>query len=322
MVSRNFIRIKVLEAIYAYRLSHREDVLAAEKQLEHTMNEFYALYVKLLTLLPALAHLDAQFLEMKKSRMLPTEEDLQPNFKFSENRLIRQLHDNPVLEKTAQDCAAHWNDDLDILFLKPLYHKLAEQDFFRLYMKEEESSYESDKNFVLNLIEHFLLENEDCIHHLGNIRLHWMLDYNDAVILMYNTLKKYTEKQREDKALPSLFKMTDGSAVSEDFEFMRDLFTQTLRHETEFGPYIEKSLRNWEMDRVATIDMLLLEMAICEFLYMPSIPTRVTLNEYIELAKYYSTPKSRQFVNGILDNVLTLLRDENRLRKQGRGLMG
>lgn len=322
MISRNFIRIKTLEAIYTYKTSHLGDIFAAEKRLQHSMEEFYALFIKLLALLPALTHLDARILDLKKSRLLPSEEDLQPNYRFSNNRLIRQIDDNPVINKKIEDYVVAWNNDLDQLFLKPFYTTLVNQPFYLEYLKHPEDSYENDKKFVLELIEHFLLENEDCSNYLGESHLHWHIDYNEAVILVYNLLKKFTEKQKEDKALPPLFKNTPDSIVSEDERFMKDLFINTLKYDKDYEELIVQCIRNWEIERVAIMDMLLLKMALCEFIYMPSIPVRVTLNEYIELAKYYSTPKSRIFINGILDNALEILRNDNRLQKQGRGLMG
>ncbi len=322
MVSRNFIRIKVLEALYAYRVSPSEDVLAAEKRLQHAMRDFYALFVRLLALLPALTRMDAKILELKKGRLLPTEEDLRPNYKFSENRLIRQLDENPVLEKAIRDYACGWDNDLDQLFLKPFYTTLRNQDFYTSYLQSGASSYEEDKAFVLQLLELFLLENEECANYMGETRLHWRTDYNDAIILVYNFLKKHTENQRSDKALPALYKPNPDGGRPEDEVFLNELFAQTLAHDKAYEEIIEQCIHNWEMDRIAVMDMLLLKMALCEFHFMPSIPIRVTLNEYIEIAKHYSTPKSRIFVNGVLDKALQLLRSEKRLHKQGRGLMG
>ena len=323
MINRNYIRIKVLEALFAYKLNKGKDIHAAEVELKRNMTEFYALYIKILALIPTLARMDAKILEQKKSRYLPTEEDLKPNFKFADNSFIRQIDENRSLEKAIQDYSVNWNNDLDLLFVKTLYQKLSSQDYFREYLKNSDTSYQSDKDFVLKMVEDFLMDNEDCINYLGNIRLHWQLDYNQAVILVYNTLQKnFNENQSNEKKIHPLFKKRENETISEEELFLNDLFRDTLQHNDEFESLIEKGIRNWEMDRIATIDMILLKMAICEFIYMPSIPVRVTLNEYIELAKYYSSPKSRNFVNGVLDNVLTQLKEENRLQKRGRGLMG
>ncbi|MCR5191204.1 MAG: transcription antitermination factor NusB [Bacteroidales bacterium] len=302
--------------------SHCTDVFAAEKRLEHAMEDFYALFLKLLALFPALARMDSKILELKKGRMLPTEEDLKPNYKFSENRLIQQLDNNPLIEKAVKNNAVGWDNDLDQLFLKPFYTTLRNQDFYTQYLKSGGNSYEEDKNFVLQLIEMFLLENEECAAYLGEIRLHWKIDYNDAIIAVYNVLKKYNEKQAVEKPLPPLFKPTPDSPKSEDEIFMRDLFVKTITDDKEYEQIIAQCIRNWELDRIANMDLILLKMALCELMHMPSIPIRVTMNEYIELAKYYSTPKSRIFINGVLDNALNMLRTENRMHKQGRGLMG
>jgi N utilization substance protein B len=322
MISRNFIRIKVLEAIYAYRTSHGTDVFAAEKRLEHAMEDFYALFIKMLAIFPALARMDSRILELKKGKMLPTEEDLKPNYKFSENRLIRQLDENPLLEKAIRKYAAGWDNDLDQLFLKPFYTTLRNQDFFTQYLKSGENSYEEDKDFILQMLEVFLLDNEECATYLGETRLHWITDYNEAIIAVYNALKKYTGQQQADKPLPPLFKPTPESDRSEDDIFMHDLFVKSITKDKEYETVIGQCLRNWDLDRITNIDLILLKMALCEFMYMPSIPIRVTMNEYIELSKYYSTPKSRGFINGVLDNALNMLRTENRMHKQGRGLMG
>jgi len=151
--------------------------------------------------------------------------------------------------------------------------------------------------------------------------LHWLLDYNDAVILVYNTLKTYTKNQPADKPLPPLFK-TDDKSVSEDRQFGLDLFWKTIARDEEYSLIVENKLRHWERDRIAYMDSILIKMALCEFCEFSSIPLRVTLNEYIEISKYYSTPKSCNFINGMLDSILIDFKKENKINKQGRGLMG
>jgi len=141
------------------------------------------------------------------------------------------------------------------------------------------------------------------------------------VILIYNTLKAFTKNQRQDKALPPLFK-TDKDGVSEDRQFMISLFRKTVEHDEEYTQIVENKLRNWEHERMVYIDFILMKMAICEFCHFPNIPPRVTLNEYIEIAKHYSTDRSKAFINGTLDGILIDLKEENRINKQGRGLMG
>ncbi|HOS17622.1 MAG TPA: transcription antitermination factor NusB, partial [Bacteroidales bacterium] len=145
--------------------------------------------------------------------------------------------------------------------------------------------------------------------------------YNDVVIMIYNTLKGFKEKQVDTLPIPPLFKVTDDG-ISEDREFMLNLFRYTIQHDEDYKQVVIKKLQNWEADRIAVLDFILLKMAICEFCCFPSIPLRVTLNEYIEISKYYSTPKSRMFINGLLDKILDELKAEQKINKQGRGLMG
>ena len=171
------------------------------------------------------------------------------------------------------------------------------------------------------MIESFLLENEQIIHYLSEIKLHWQLDYNDVIIMLFNTLKGFKEKQSDELAIPRLFKISEDG-LSEDKEFMHNLFHLTIKNNDEYENVIVQKLQNWEVDRIAVIDFILLKMAICEFCCFPSIPLRVTLNEYIEISKYYSTPKSRAFINGLLDKIIDMLKAENKINKQGRGLMG
>ena len=188
-------------------------------------------------------------------------------------------------------------------------------------MQSPEHSLSEDKQFSLNVTEKFFLGNEMMNNYFGDLKLHWLHDYNDAVLLVYHTLKNWSEKQSNDKKMPSIFKI-EADGTCEDRQLVIDLFDRTLQHDKEYTSIIANNIRNWEIDRIALLDAILLKMAICEFCEFPSIPIRVTMNEYIEISKYYSTPKSRNFINGLLDKILSELKEENKINKQGRGLMG
>ena len=321
MISRNFIRIKVMQAIYEHRASRSVQVDIAEKKLVQTFDNLYKLYLQLLAVFGALTYTAEQIIEVKKQKLLPTETDIHPNYKFVNNLFIRKIAGNASLKKGLRKYNIGWQEDLDLLFIRKLYDQLAITPFFVEYMQIPGQSFEKDKDFVINVVEKFLLENEAVCNYLGEKNLHWQHDYNDAVILVYNTLKIFSKLHRLDSPLPPLFK-TDEDGVSEDRQFMLDLLRKTVERNEEFTQIITPKLLNWEQDRVAHIDFILLKMALCEFCYFPSIPVRVTLNEYIEISKYYSTPKSRNFINGMLDGILFDLRKENKINKQGRGLMG
>ena len=173
----------------------------------------------------------------------------------------------------------------------------------------------------MSILEKFMLENEDMIRYFGEIKISWLHDYNDVIVLIYNTLKTFTYLQNDNLPLPTLFK-TSNEKESEELIFAQSLLLKTIINNRDYTEIIAQKLQNWELERIACIDSILLKMAICEFCEFPSIPLRVTMNEYIEISKYYSTPKSRNFINGLLDNVLLYLKQENKINKQGRGLMG
>lgn len=310
-----------MQAIYEYRLTPDIKIDKAKKDLTETVENIYRLYIQLLTIFGKLTYIAEQVIDVKKQKLLPTETDLHPNYKFVNNLLIEKIEENIFLRKMRRKYHITWNNDLDMLFLRKVYAQLTLTPIFAEYMQRHEQSFEEDKAFVEEIIEKFLLENEDVCSYLGEKNLHWQHDYNDALILVYNTLKSFTKNQKPEKELPSLFKM-DENGTSEDRRFMLDLFEKTIQKDEEYTQYVVQKLRNWEMDRVAYIDFILLKMAICEFCEFPSIPLRVTLNEYIEISKYYSSHKSRYFINGMLDSILEELKAENKINKQGRGLMG
>ena len=321
MISRNTIRIKVMQAIYEYRLSSDKQVDIAENKLIHTFDNIYKLYLLLLATFGSMTHIAEQVIDLKRQKLIPLEADLQPNYKFINNLFIEKIEQNLFLQKTWRNNYTSWNNDLDMLFIRKMYDLMCLTPEFANYMQNHEQSFEQDKEFVIEIVEKFLLENEEINNYFGEKNLHWQHDYNDAVILVYNTLRSITKNQSDQKILPSLFK-TDDEGVSEDQQFTCGLFRKTIQHDEEYSQIIDKKLLNWEVSRVAVIDFILLKMAICEFCEFPTIPLRVTLNEYIEISKYYSTNKSRYFINGMLDSILTDLKAEGKINKQGRGLMG
>jgi N utilization substance protein B len=320
MVSRNMVRIKVMQAIYEYNMSAEPDIATARKSLVHSFNDMYMLYIRILALFGALTGVAEQVIERKKQKFLPSETDLHPNFKFVDNAFIKKIEANKSLQHHIQNYNLGWNNDVDLLFVRKLYTEISNQDFFINHMRQQQSSFEEDKDLIL-LILRFMLENENINHYFGELKLSWWHDYNDVIILIHNTLKTFSKNQSDDKPLPPLFKV-EPDGISEDRQFMLTLLEKTLTNNAQYEQIIADKIRNWETGRVACVDFILLKMAICEFCEFPSIPLRVTLNEYIEISKYYSTPKSGHFVNGLLDSILDALKEENKINKQGRGLMG
>ncbi|MDX9889853.1 MAG: transcription antitermination protein NusB [Bacteroidales bacterium] len=321
MISRNSIRVKVMQALYEYNVSTHKNPKQIEKMLLNACEDIYRLYIKSLALFVPLTQIAEQIIDIKKTLFFAKEEDLHPNVKFIENQFIRKIGENTSLQKLIEHYGLGWNNDVEMVFVRKIFDALANQEFYIEYMQDSTNSFANDKAFVLTLVEKFFLENETMIHYFSERKLHWQLDYNDVMIMVYNTLKGFKEKQSDNIAIPPLFKL-DEEGASEDKEFMLNLLHYTIQEDENYKQIVIKKLQNWEADRIAVIDFILLKMAICEFCCFPSIPLRVTLNEYIEISKYYSTPKSRMFINGLLDKILDDLKAENKINKQGRGLMG
>ena len=321
MINRNTIRIKIMQAIYEYDMLEHRKLSNAQNSLMRSFDDMYMLYFRILAMFGALTHTAEQVIERKKQKFLPTEADLCPNLKFINNIFIQKLDQNTSLRKHINENNLSWNNDVDLLFIRKIYDLLVNQDFFIEYMQSPDTSFEEDQKLVLSILEGFMLENETMINYFGEIKLNWLHDYNDVIILIHNTLKSFSKTQSDNKAFPSLFKPSKND-IWNDFNFANDLLRKTIQNDKIYSQLISEKMQNWEIGRLARIDFILLKMAICEFCEFPNIPLRVTFNEYIEISKYYGTPKSRNFVNGMLDEIQLHLKNENKINKQGRGLMG
>jgi N utilization substance protein B len=310
-----------MQAIYEHNISEYHNAVNAKNNLIRSFDDMYILYINILSFFSALTQAAEQIIERKKQKYLPSETDLQPNLKFINNIFIQKLEQNTDLQKYIRKNDLTWNNKEGLLFARKICDSLSNKDFFIEYMQNHDNSFASDKQLVLLILEKFMLENEDMIQYFGEIKLSWLHDYNDVIILIHNTLKLFSEKQDDDKPLPTLFKISKNGH-SEELYFAQNLLLKTIQSDHEYEQIISKKIQNWDLDRVACIDFILLKMAMCEFCEFPNIPLRVTFNEYIEISKYYSTPKSRNFINGLLENILLQLKAENKINKQGRGLMG
>jgi len=319
MISRSAIRIKVMQTIYEHDISQSYSAYVAKKNLIRSFDDMYLLYIRILSIFGALTYMAEQIIETKKQKYLPTGADLQPNLKFIENKFIQKITQNISLQQHIRKNNLDWNNEVDLMFIRKIYDAMCNEIFFIEYMQSSNNSFDADKKLILSILEKFMLENEDMIHYFGEIKISWFHDFNDVIILVHNTLKSFTQIQNDDKPIPSLFKFT-SDGISEEWNFAQDLLTKTIQNNEKYVEIIAYKLRNWELERITRIDFILIKMAICEFCEFPSIPLRVTFNEYIEIAKYYSTPKSRYFINGLLDTILVYLKQENKIIKYGRGL--
>ncbi|HOW32603.1 MAG TPA: transcription antitermination factor NusB [Bacteroidales bacterium] len=319
MLSRRFLRIKVLQAIYAYMQEGPESINSGEKQLLKSLDKLYELYIRQLSLLIEISDFAQRRIEENKLKFLPTESDLNPNTRFINNQFISQLAANRDFIKKRDQYKITWADDEEMI--RKLYNQLRESTAYTAYMAASETSYKLDKEFVEKIFEEIVAQSELLESYYEERSIYWSDDFEITLYMVQKTIRGFRADHDEYTPLPALLKDENAGEGSEDLDFVKNLYRKTIIHSDEFNGIIAEKAQNWEIDRIALMDMLLLKMAMTEFIDFPSVPVKVTLNEYIELAKSFSTPKSKLFINGILDKLIVDFKADGRLVKTGRGLM-
>jgi N utilization substance protein B len=312
MLNRRYLRIKALQVLYSFYHDDNKDLDRKERELLKSIENIYDLYIYLLLLLKEIRHNADRLTEERKKKRLPTAEDINPNRKFIDNPMLLKLASSPILEKEKDKRKISWSSEEDQL-LKELYTKIAGSPEYAAYMADTEHTFEKDRHFIASIYRKFLSENESLKHHLFEKNIHWASDYMLANICIVKSIEA-TEENGELDVMP-LYKADD------DRDFMIELFRKTILTDTENIKLISDKIANWEPDRIASMDFLLMKMAITEVMTFPGIPVKVTLNEYIEISKLFSSPKSNTFINGILDAIVKDLKTQKKFTKIGRGLI-
>jgi N utilization substance protein B len=313
MVTRRYLRIKVLQALYAVEKNRKEDFSVSEKKLDRAIQDCQILAVYFLSLLPEITRYRAERLEELKEKINPTQEDLYPNIKFVNNKVIKQIEENKNIKQFCINHKIDWTDRYD--FVAQICTEIVNSELYHIYMSAPNESYQQDKDFVLELLSGTFAESELLHWFLEEKNVHWFDDYNDALLAAYKNIERYKENQSPEFALIPWFKN------EEEIIFYRELFRKTLLHDAEYQKRMNEKLQHWESERIMEIDTILMKMAMCELTHFQTIPVKVTINEYIELAKLYSSRKSGIFINGILDSIVTDFKNEGLLNKTGRGLI-
>ncbi|HKI88089.1 MAG TPA: transcription antitermination factor NusB [Draconibacterium sp.] len=314
MISRRIIRTKVLQVLYAYYTSPEKSISNTEKELFFCIQKSYDLYHYLMALVLEIADYAENRIEIRRNKHQPTHEDIHPNTKFISNLVIQQLRSNKQLNTYLNQRKLSWVNDPELI--KELYLFMIESDFYEEYMTNKTSSYMNDRKFIEKLFNKIILVAEDLYIVLEEQSIYWNDDVEFVISMIVKTLKKFNEYSDSDQRLMPMYK------DQEDREYAKDLIRKSIVNHNELQELIKEHSKNWDVDRIAFMDTLIMQLAITEFLFFPSIPTKVSLNEYIELSKYYSTEKSRNFINGILDKTLKDLKRLGKINKLGRGLIG
>ncbi len=312
MVSRRLLRIKILQILYAYYKKGKPAVDKLEKELFFSIEKTHELYISVFALLKELVRYANYRIELSRNKLSPTAEDLNPNTNFVDNKVIAKLSENPSLKKYIDKYKVNWG--LYPELIKNMYIQITNSDYYARYMKENEPSLKADYKFVNHILYRAILNCEMLDSLLEEKSIYWNNDIEIAVRQVERTLKKIREG--EEPEVLSLYKDSD------DREFVRRLFRHVTSHDREYTEMIESFTSNWDVERIAFMDILIMQQAIAEIIEFENIPTRVSFNEYIDIAKFFSTQKSSNFINGVLDRIIQKLKEDNKIIKSGRGLIG
>ncbi|WP_353778342.1 transcription antitermination factor NusB [Winogradskyella sp. 3972H.M.0a.05] len=314
MLNRRHIRIKVMQTLYAFNGGEGDNFKVEEKFLMNSLDSMYDLYLLLLSLFIEIHKKAEDRLDKSQKKHLATAEDKNPNRKFVNNQLLLDIRSNePLSNEIESKKLNYW--DLDFEYVDILFKAITESEVYSDYMSERESTFEEDKHFLIDIFKEVIAPHEKLYEYFEDKKLTWL---DDLPIVNTSILKLFRKLKPNPPAyyfLPKLYKDI------EDKDFASELFSKTILNQTKFDEEIAAKTTNWDTERIANLDAVMLRMALCEFQKFPSIPVKVTINEYLEIAKEYSTPKSSIFINGVLDKTVKEYKEKGNLNKIGRGLM-
>ena len=314
MVSRRLLRIKTLQICYAYLKSSEQSINQAEKELFFSIQKSYDLYHYLILLILDVVNFAESRIELAKQKKIPAQEDLNPNTKFIDNKLIKLLNDNYELKKYLNDQKLSWVNYPELI--RNLYNEIRESELYENYMLSDSNGFNEDKKFISNVFSKIIINHESLYQNLEEQSIFWNDDIEFVIGMIIKSFRSFKTSSDENVKLMSLFKN------EEDKDFVKRLFRKTVLNHNENEELISKFIKNWDVERVAFMDIIVMSLAIAEMTEFSEIPVKVSLDEYIEIAKFYSTQKSNVFINGILDKIVEYLKKEGKIKKVGRGLIG
>lgn len=317
MLSRRLLRIKTVKSLYSYFQSGEESLIRSEKELHASIGKSYELYLMMIALIGEVAEVARERIAIGQAKMMPTRDDLNPNMRFVENRVIARIQESTSLADAMTRCKATWRGQQALI--KRLYQDMIAAPYYKRYMEAaipagEKEAFAADRRFVTDFLSTHIEDNDYFEEALEEMSMYWVDDISYCLGLAMRTIGFLNENSADLSVMP-MYKNDD------DKEYVQTLFRKALVNHEEYFGYIDKYTQNWDFDRIAFMDKLIMLAAITELTQFPSIPVKVTLDEFIEISKYYSTPGSSVFVNGILDKVVVSLTQEGKIAKSGRGLI-
>ena len=318
MLNRRFLRIKVMQALYAYIESGETNINNGIKNLLESIDKLYELFIWQLSFLVETKRYAENKITENKHKYLPTYDDWHPNLKYVNNRLLNLLEDNVDFRKHEAALKINWADDHQDV-VKKYYTMMRDTQEYKKYMADKNDNFAADRKFIVTMITNYFADLDVLQDFYEDKSIYFCDDYH----LVSSMLIDFIGKMKNfdvNSPLPTIYK-ADTAEKNADEKFIQDLFRETMKHNEEFGKLIADNTNNWEKERICLMDMIILKMALTEFVCFPFIPVKVTMNEYIEISKYFSTPKSKIFVNGILDKLAKKLTEAGKIEKKGLGLL-
>ncbi len=306
MINRELIRIKVVQLTYAYYQNGNKNIETAEKELLFSLSKAYDLYNYLLALIVAITRESRRYLEVAQSRAKREGTEM-PSQKFAYNRFALQLEENKMLNEFLETKKLNWDDEPE--FLKKIYHMIIESQVYKEYMESAEDDYETDRELWRKIYRTLIQDNNDLDALLEEQSLYWNDDKEVVDTFVLKTIKRFEEKQHSKQELLPEY------SSDEDKDYAQKLFRATIMNADDYQRYMTEASRNWDFSRLAYMDIVIMQIAIAEMLTFPSIPVSVTINEYVEIAKFYSTPRSGGYINGMLDAIAHHLIESGKLLK-------
>lgn len=314
MLSRRNVRIKVMQSLYAFERDAFPTELAAKKYLNNSLQQAHTVSLYLLYLLRETANYAYHEAELRAAKHLPTDEDLNFSTRLAQdNSIIEELNNSTEFGKKIE--ALHFKHFEEDGLTKKLFKSLLKKQAYKNYVALPKNELKDDREILLTLFNKVFSHEEDLQNHLEEHFPNWIDDKNPISFKISQILEQFQPEKSLEDAL-------QNGISDEDMEFAQDLFETTLEHTEEYDALIAPKLVNWDLERIAVLDMILMKMALAELLNFKFIPIKVSINEYIEIAKVYSTPKSKDFVNGVLDKLMKELKESGKIKKAGRGLLG
>jgi len=309
MISRRHIRLKVMQSLYAFYSKKDISISKSENEMLRQIQDISNLKLAVLSLFLFLFRHADSFFEDNKNKFLPKDEDLNPNKKFIDNLFYDFFLSNKTLMTKLEKFSVFWNDnDHDII--RKIFKDIVQSKLYNDYLNNDEKSYENDIKFFNNILNEIILNNEILHHILEEKSIYWIDDLPFVATIIMGDFKI-----KKIKLLKSVFKN------SSDKDFAIDLYRGAIKYDKEYEKVIIDKAQNWDIERIAIMDQIMIKMAFCEILNMPELPVKVSLNEYIEISKYYSTNKSKMFINGLIDSAVKDFTVKKMIKKSGRGLM-